>query len=443
MFNKKILRSAALSCLLVSFAGANDKFTLDEMLVEVIQKNPYIQEKLHQYESIVHEVDMSKSGYLPTLDLTAKSGRKNVRKWSDPSEKDVYNESEVSLKLVQNIFNGYGTEHATQRDIERTKAAYYKYVEVTQDKMKEATRAYIDYIKYYNMFLVTQSNVKIHEKIQQKIQERFDRGYGRKSEIERVKGRLSLAISNNVSAKSNFLDSKIKFEKALGRSVEVASLVMPEFKYQLPKTLDDAMKKAVENNPSIIVSNHDIEIAKENIGYTKRNNYPKIDLELEASRFNNKNASTDDNERDYSAMLVMNYNLYNGGNDVAEQTKYKKLLNYEYAHKNKLLSDLKESLDLSWNSYTMLNEQLKYQKDYQSYTQTSKDAYFEEFQLGRRSLIDLLDIQDELNSIKMQLINNQYDILSSKYRIIDSTGELYQDFAKNINDNLSNKKYID
>ncbi len=442
MFNKKILKSIALSCMLVSFSYAGEKFTLDQMLGEVIQKDPSIQERLHQYESVNHDVDMSKSGYLPTLDLVGKSGKKNTKTY-DPINKDKYDESEASLKLVQNVFNGFGTQHAVNRDIERTKGAYYKYLEVTQSQMKSSIRAYIDYIKYYNMFLITEENIKVHQKIKEKIEERFDKGYGKTSEVERVRGRLSLAISNNISAKSNFMDAKIKFEKALGRSVDVKDLVAPEFKYELPKNFDEAMKKALENNPSIIVLNHDINVAKENIGYVKRKDYPTVDLELEASRFSNKNGSVDGKESDTSAMLVMNYNLYNGGSDLAEKEKYRKLLNYEYAHKDKLISDLKESLDLAWNTHEMLINQIGYQKDYQKYTESSREAYFEEFKLGRVTLIDLLDIQDEINSIKIQLINNKYDILTSKFRILESTGDLYQAFVKDINQNLSTKKYID
>lgn len=445
MFSKKLVIKALLTCAFLTQVHANDTFTLDKMLVEVIEKDPSIQERLHQYESIVQEVEMSKSGYLPTLDLSARSGKKITKTW-DPSAKDHYDGSEISLKLVQNIFNGYGTEHATNRDIERAKAAYYKYLEVAQDKMKNAVKAYIDLLKYYKTFEITEENIKIHEKIQQKITERFKKGYGTKSELERVKGRLSLAISNHVSAKSNFYDARIKFEKSLGREVLVSKLSKPEFKYELPKNLNEAIKKALENNPSIIVSNHDIDVAKEAIGYANKNNYPTLDLELEAIKYNNQNSSLDSREDDYSAMLVLNYNLFNGNKDKSEKSKYKKLLNYEYAHKDRLLSEVKESLNLSWNSYEMLSEQIGFQKDYKNYTEISKDAYFEEFQLGRRTLIDLLDVQDEINSIRMQIVNNEYDIMISKYRILDATGDLYTSFISDLNNSIkdeNDRKYID
>lgn len=440
MFNKKILKSVALSCLLVSFSSLNaNNLTLDDMLVEVIKKDSEIQERLYQYESIVQEVEMSKAGYLPTLDLSARSGKKEQ---SD----DRYDYSDGSLKAVQNIFDGFGTTHATARDKARAKAAYNKYLEVAQDKMKKAIVAYVEVIKYSKLVKITEDNIKIHEKIKEKVDERYKKGYGTKSEVERVTGRLSLSVSNHVSAKSNYADAKIKFRKALDRNIDAKDLQNPNFKYTLPNNLNEAVEKAAKNNPSILVANHDKEVAKEALGYANRNNYPTFDVELEATKFNNKNSADDSRDKDYSAMLVMNYNLYNGGKDQAEKLKYKSLQKFEDAHKQRLEEELKESLDLSWNSYEMLNEQLIHQKEYQKYTENSKEAYFEEFQLGRKSLIDLLDIQDEINSIKMQVTANEYDILISKYRILDATGDLYTSFVKELNENITgsdNKKYID
>ena len=448
MFNKKFLRSAVLSCLLVSFSSVNaSSLTLDEMLVEVIKKDSEIQERLYQFESIVQEVEMSKAGYLPTLDLSARSGKKESKNWEPDVLKDKYDYSEGSLKAVQNLFDGFTTTHATDRDKARAKAAYNKYLEVAQDKMQKALIAYIEVIKYNKLVKITEENIKIHEKIKEKVDERYTKGYGTKSEVERVVGRLSLAISNHVSAKSNYADAKIKFRKALDRNIEAEDLQAPNFKYALPNNFDEAYKKAVEKNPSIIVANYDKNVSKEALGYANRNDYPTLDLELAANRYNNKNGSqVDSRDEDYSAMLVMNYNLYNGGKNEAEKLKYRSLQKFEDAHTQRLKDELKESLDLAWNSYTMLNEQLVHQKDYLRYTEISKDSYFEEFQLGRKTLIDLLDIQDEINSIKMQITSNEYDILISKYRILDSTGDLYTSFIKELNENIignDNRKYID
>lgn len=110
-------------------------------------------------------------------------------------------------------------------------------------------------------------------------------------------------------------------------------------------------------------------------------------------------------------MLVLNYSLYNGGADSSQKQKYISLLNYEYENKNKLKRDVVESLGLSWDAYKMISKQYKYQVEYRDLTIKTKNAYNEEFQLGRRTLIDLLDVQDEVNHIKINVIHSTYDLL--------------------------------
>ncbi|APW64756.1 hypothetical protein LPB137_02295 [Poseidonibacter parvus] len=409
----------------------SNPYSLERMLNELIYTDPEIKERLFQYNSIVEEIDISDAGYYPTVDFIGKLGEKRSEKEQpdDSITKDTYGTSELTLRVVQNLFNGFGTQAAVNRDEARAKAAFNKYIEVAQDKMYRAIEAYIKVIRYKEVLEIAKSNVKIHEETLVKIEDRYEKGFSTLSEVERVKGRLALSKSNYVSETNNLIDAKFNFHKALGRNVDETRLVMPEFNGNIPKSLEHATDIAIHKNPSILVANHDIKVLQESLQYSRKNDYPTLDLELEGSRYNNLNGSSDANEDDLSAMLVLNYNLYSGGAHRAEKQKYISLLNYEYAHKNKLKRDVIEALGLSWSANKMIEEQYKYQLEYRDLTAKTKAAYDEEFQLGRRTLIDLLDVQDEVNNIKIKVIHNSYDLLFSKYRIIDAMGELYQSFG--------------
>lgn len=415
-------------------------YTLEAMLNEIIYTDPEIKERLFQYNAIMEDINISDAGNLPTLDFVGKVGRKETEKEGTP--KDGYDTSELTLRLVQNLFNGFGTQAAVNRDEARAKAAFNKYIEVAQDKMYRAIESYIKVVRYNEVIKIAKDNVKVHEETLIKIQDRYEKGFSTLSEVERVKGRLALSKSNYVSETNNLFDAKFNFHKALGRYVDENSLVMPEFKGKLPKTLEHATDIAIHNNPSILVANYDIKAIQESLQYTKRRNYPTLDIELERSRYNNLTGSSVGREDDTSAMLVLNYNLYSGGADKAEKQKYISLLNYEYAHKNKLKRDVIEALGLSWSAYKMINDQYKYQVEYRDLTAKTKVAYDEEFQLGRRTLIDLLDVQDEVNNIKIRVIHNSYDLLFSKYRVLDAMGELYKSFGKEFKEDYKEDKLL-
>ncbi|MAC85304.1 MAG: hypothetical protein CL624_14330, partial [Arcobacter sp.] len=86
--------------------------------------------------------------------------------------------------------------------------------------------------------------------------------------------------------------------------------------------------------------------------------------------------------------------------------------------------------------------QYKYQIDYRDLTAKTKVAYDEEFQLGRRTLIDLLDVQDEVNNIKIKVIHNSYDLMFAKYRVLDAMGELYKSFGQEFKEEYKEDKLL-
>jgi len=411
----------------------NSMYSLNKMVKEVILTDPEIKERLYQYNASVEDINISKAEYYPTLDLTGKAGRKITDK--EGSSRDIYNTSEITLKLVQNLFNGFGSQAAVNRDEARAKASFNKYIEVAQDKIYRAIEAYIKVIRYKEVLEIAKENVKVHEETLVKIEDRYEKGFSTLSEVERVRGRLALSKSNYVSETNNLIDAKFNFHKALGRYVDENSLATPEFIGELPTSLEHATDIAIHNNPSIVVSNYDIKAIEESLQYVKRKDYPTFDLELERSKYDNRTGTSVGSEDEMSAMLVLNYNLYSGGATKAEKQKYISLLNYEHAHKNKLKRDVIEALGLSWSAYKMIEEQYKYQVEYRDLTAKTKVAYDEEFQLGRRTLIDLLDVQDEVNNIKIRVIHNSYDLLFAKYRILDAMGELYKPFGKEFKEN--------
>jgi len=407
-----------------------DEYTIEDMLQEIVYTDPEIRERLFQYKAIEQDINISDATNYPKIDFIGKVGKKRTEK--EGSDRDDYDTYELTLRVVQNLFNGFGSTHAVNRDEARTKAAFNKYIEVAQEKMYRAVEAYIKVLRYNEVLKIAKENVRVHEETLLKIQKRYDKGFSTLSEVERVKGRLALSKSNYVSETNNLYDAKFNFHKALGRNVDVNRLVMPQFKGSIPKTLNHAQDIAIHENPSILVANYDIKGTQESLQYARKNDYPTLDLELQKSRYNNLTGSSVGREDDESAMLVLNYNLYSGGADKAEKQKYVSLLNYEYAHKNKLKRDVMESLALSWSAYKMTAEQYKHQVVYRDLTAKTKEAYTEEFQLGRRTLIDLLDVQDEVNNIRIRVIHTTYDMLFAKYRISDAMGTLYKDYAEDL-----------
>lgn len=429
--NKFLVAKIVMSLFFVSNVFAEDNeglISLDKLLVSVIKTEPDIQEMYHRYKKTTRELKMSEAGYYPKVDFEARAGLINSKKYLNPTDETDYGSTKVALKIVQNIFDGYGTQSAVEKDDARVKATYYKYLEVVQDRMFRVSKAYIHTLRNYEVFKVAKSNVETHENILNKIEEKYKQGFGSISELQKAQSKLSLAIANYVSAKNNYMSEKITLEKLAGKPIFINEMSKPQFHYNLPKTLADARRIGLENNPSIIVSDYDIEFAKKAIKNAKKAYYPTLNLELEAAKYNNESELSDPRENEFKATLIFKYNLYNGDYNKQEVLKYKDQVKYEKLIKERLKNEVQESVDLAWSEHSMAEEQYQFQEEYENYTILTLDTYKDEFKYGKRSLLELLDIYDEINNIKIKSINIDYDILFYKFRILDAIGMLHMNF---------------
>ena len=106
--------------------------------------------------------------------------------------------------------------------------------------------------------------------------------------------------------------------------------------------------------------------------------------------------------------------------------KSKSTINKEVEIQRDLKRQTIEGLELSWSAYHMLGEQLEELYKYYEYSQETLDSYQSEYEMGRRTLLDLLSAQNDLVNSKSQIINAQMDKLFAQYRILDAMGILVE-----------------
>lgn len=452
--NKFLSIVASAACL---FVGGNAfALTLQESVVEALQTNPVVQERLKNFHESQQDLEIAKSEWLPSLDYRGTVGIANAghfkdgsksKDWNhsiDGSDKGNYASYSNSLKLTQNIFNGFSTTHKMNYQEARIMAAAHHYVENANDIAFQMVGAYIDVLRSYKLLQIAKENVTINKKIYEDVQSLYEQGLTNKSEMTKINASLSLANSNLTVQQNNTIDKEARFKRLFGRNVNVATLEMPRLDLAMPESKERATQVAITNNPSLIVSNFNIKGAQEIYKQKQSKFYPIIDLEFEQIYNDFKNNNRWDNQDDRQrAYVVMNWNLFNGLADVADVQKSKSTINKEV----EILRDLKrqtiEGLELSWNAYEMIGNQLKDLEAYYENSEETLESYQSEYEMGRRTLLDLLSAQNDLVSSKSQIVNAQMDKLYAQYRILDAMGMMVssivedKDYNKLINPTIN------
>lgn len=185
----------------------------------------------------------------------------------------------------------------------------------------------------------------------------------------------------------------------------------------LPRTLEGALEEAVQKSASVGVGQSEVESTKESVALERGNYYPKVDAELNSRTYDNA-SGTGNIDKTAAAMVTLSYNLYNGGGDEA---RVKRSLSQTYnamEHLRSLKRDVMENMAIAYNAYTVFNRQKPFLDLYREANMDKTHFYHEEFDLGRRSLIDLLDAENEYSTARRKAIENEYDLLYSFFRVL-------------------------
>ncbi len=202
----------------------------------------------------------------------------------------------------------------------------------------------------------------------------------------------------------------------------------------LPKNEAEGLELALANHPVVRSATNDIESAAAQHDSSKSTYYPQVTFELGAN-FNDNldgedgsgiNDDVGGENNEVLAMVRISYNLFNGGKDqaYAKETAYK-MSEAKELNRN-VHRQVKEGFILSWNAFEQLNLQKKYIKMHVIASKDTQSDYQQQFKVGQRSLLDLLDTENELYQARRDFLDAEFTEITAQYRILHSMGLLLE-----------------
>jgi adhesin transport system outer membrane protein len=197
---------------------------------------------------------------------------------------------------------------------------------------------------------------------------------------------------------------------------------------RLPGSLDDAIAIALAEHPTLLSAKADVQSAVAQKAAAENAFYPHVDLEV-ASTWGEDQDGVTGVDKDVTAMVRMRYNLFSGGRDKARQRQTAHLINEAKEVRNKTYRQVVESLRLSWTAHEATQAQLIALNQHLISSEKTRDAYTQQFNIGKRTLIDLLNTENEVFEAKRSYAEAQSDNLYAQYRIIVGMGRLLREIG--------------
>jgi outer membrane protein len=391
-----------------------------DALIATYLENPRIIAQRKAYDEAGEKFNQAISGWLPNISANYDKGR---RRNSAPNRDWTYeNASERRLDVVQPLFSGGETYYSTSQANNIIGASGAQLISTTQDVMTGAISAYLDVVRDRTILDLSLNNIEVLKKHLTSSNDRFNAGEATKTDVSQSEARLSRAQSDAIQAEGQLITSEAAYARIVG-SRPLKTLTYPKDLPPIPTTQEDVTKIALKQNPRIIAARFTEDAADDGVGINIARILPEVSLRGSMNR--TKGASVSGVDYDTDALLVdVNIPLYQGG---AEYSRVREAKITKSRRRYELLdttNEIRQQSIEAWERYQTSVAAIQAQRDTITAAEVALDGVKQEQLYGTRTLLDVLDAQQELFSAEVALERTERSKLAAIYNLLSITGQL-------------------
>ncbi len=386
--------------------------------------NPELNARLNALRASAAAVEATRGGLYPRVDLEVSAGRTSDRLSTRNPEGLSLSRHGAALSLTQLLWDA----NVIRSDIERLGhdklVRWFELQDAAEVTVLEAVRAHHDVVRQRNLVALAEDNYVQHRYATTQIGSRVRAGVGRGVDLEQAQARLALAESNLSTESANLHDVTARYLRIVGELPPQRIGKSGASGAGLPASAGEATSLAVSASPAVSGSIENLRAARAAAqGRHGAAWQPRVEARLRSGSGRNFDG-VPDQKRDTSAEVVLNWTLYNGGSDQARIRQAVDLVNQAADQRDKVCRDTRQVAAIAFNDTQRLAEQLQALDRNVLAIDKAREAYRQQFDIGQRSLLDLLNAENELYTARRAHANAEADLLVAQARTLAATQRL-------------------
>jgi adhesin transport system outer membrane protein len=417
------IRWASLLILLAASAPAQAQLSLEQAIRRAVSTNPAVGEASANKRATEFELRQSQGGLLPQIRVQADIGPERTRLYditTTRSEKYVAGR-QANLVVRQLLFDGFATTNEIWRQTARVDASSWRVQERAELVALDTVQSYTDILRLREMIDQASRNIQIHRKLLSDVQARFNGGRAGRGDRDQVQERVFAAEAARAELQQRLGESVALFRRAVGQ--EPLGLSWPGRARGLPADRAGALNVALAHNPTLRAADSDLDAVRAQRAGANSTNLPTVALEGRAEYGKNSRDNTGRYD-DLSGKLSASWLIYSGGTDTARQYELAERVTEQSLRFDVLRRQAFESIDKAWSTRAAFGERVRALSRQVEASVRVVEAYRSEYELGQRTLLDLLNSEQSLYNARVNLINARGLAVFSDYQILAATGTL-------------------
>jgi adhesin transport system outer membrane protein len=407
-------------------AHAQGIYSINDAIQQAVRTNPSISEAAANRRATESELRQNQGTLLPQVRLEAKIGSEkfDYRVSPPPTGNDQWHNSrEAGIVVRQLLFDGFASLNEIWRQAARVDAAAARVLERSELIALDAAEAYIDVVRYLRLVALAQENLAAHRRIFSNVNARYSGGRAGEGDLQQAQERVDAAAAALAGFRQTLEDSRAKYRRSVG--LEPYNLRFPGRLRAMPRSRDDALAAALRYNPTIKAAQSDADAAKYGFHSSAGAFMPTVSLEGRAHHGINVGQFLGE-RNEYSGKFVASWDIFRGGQTLWRRNEMAERYIEQTQRHARLQRDAFESIDKAWAARTITNDRIAALARQAEADRRVIAAYSKEYELGQRSLIDLLNAQNQLFNASVSLVSAQGVAVFADYQLLAAMGHLLE-----------------
>lgn len=406
--------------------------SVEDTIYGVLRNHHNLRGMIENREVLTHEVRRAQAGFGPRVDVSGRAGggvQSDSNTRSQNLDSQLWGKVGYSAQLVQPIWDGFATRSRVRTAKSTLESQNYRVFDTATSLSLDAIIAHIDLLRRRKIYELSEDNVAQHKALVAQAQDRASLGADTAADVTQAQSRLQRAYSSLSEAKAALLVAEETYVRLTG--LPAASRLQPvSMPPQLFGATQAVLDQAKKSNPKLAAYLQDIRASRGERELADSAFSPTLNLEA-GPNYNNIGGASNRWVYSFDVMGVVRWNIFNSGADVAERRAASARIRQSRQVMYNFMDDLKLDVESTWVNYQAAQEQYNHYSKAIEYNKYTRVAYLEQFQIGKRSILDVLDTESELYNSATQAETARGNVLVGAYRLTALTGNMLPEMSIN------------
>lgn len=402
------------------------RLELKSAVETAMQTNPEINQAGENRSAIEFEREQAQRLFYPRISVEGSVGVRRLENATRRSLDIANNElfpAEAAVRMDFTLFDGGVKRQEVKRQAARTDGAAFRVEERSQFIALQVTRQYLDYLLQQRIVAASEDNIGFHDKLVTDLREGVSKGSLSIADQQQAEERQQAARSRLTEANLDLLNTSASFRTLTGLDLVDGGMLPPSLANAIPGTLEEALDRARERNPRVREARADLDAAHAVVSKAKAELMPTVSLEGSA-RIGDDIDGFRGETNDLEAGVVMRWDVFNGG---AKRSKVQEMYRREQEARfrvDQMILEAEEDVRVAWNTWDAQGKLVKELEEQSKVSDELLRSYQAQFNVGRRSLLDVLDAQNTRYNVQVRTETAKFAQFYAEFKLLAALNDL-------------------